>query len=131
MDSFQDTNIEVRSRPFVVVDVIEVELDVLPFVEAYDHPNVEVFDPKVLEWADLNLKMRSKRIERKKIINFYVKIIISLPCYFYKKFPINSLKCCDLFYLPGDNSDTGVLEGVGLCPGGRKWEGEPLLEPVP
>uniref|UniRef100_A0A1A9ZWT2 Uncharacterized protein n=1 Tax=Glossina pallidipes TaxID=7398 RepID=A0A1A9ZWT2_GLOPL len=22
-------------------------------------------------------------------------------------------------YLPGDNSDTGVLDGVGLCPGGR------------
>lgn len=32
-------------------------------------------------------------------------------------------------YKPGDNSDTGVLEGVGLWPGGRKWEGEPLLEP--
>lgn len=33
--------------------------------------------------------------------------------------------------LPGDNSETGVLEGVGLCPAGRKWEGEPLLEPLP
>lgn len=30
---------------------------------------------------------------------------------------------------PGDNSDTGVLDGVGLCPGGRKFEGDPLLEP--
>lgn len=60
MDSFQDTNIEVRSRPFVVVDVIEVELDVLPFAEAYDHPNVVVFDPKELGWADLNLKRNNK-----------------------------------------------------------------------
>ncbi len=34
------------------------------------------------------------------------------------------------FYLPGDNSDTGVLDGVGLCPGGRKCEGDPLLEPL-
>ena len=34
-------------------------------------------------------------------------------------------------YLPGDNSETGVLDGVGLCPGGRKCEGEPLLEPPP
>ena len=33
--------------------------------------------------------------------------------------------------VPGDNSDTGVLDGVGLCPGAKKWEGEPLLEPVP
>lgn len=38
--------------------------------------------------------------------------------------------CKYLFNLPGDNSDTGVLEGVGLCPGGRKCEGEPLLEPL-
>lgn len=30
---------------------------------------------------------------------------------------------------PGDNSETGVLDGVGLCPGGRKFEGDPLLEP--
>lgn len=33
--------------------------------------------------------------------------------------------------LPGESSETGVLEGVGLCPGGRKCEGEPLLEPPP
>lgn len=33
--------------------------------------------------------------------------------------------------VPGDSSDTGVLDGVGLCPGGRKCEGEPLLEPPP
>ena len=33
--------------------------------------------------------------------------------------------------LPGDNSETGVLDGVGLCPGGRKCDGEPLLEPPP
>lgn len=32
---------------------------------------------------------------------------------------------------PGDNSETGVLEGVGLWPGGRKCEGDPLLEPPP
>lgn len=47
------------------------------------------------------------------------------------------INCCQtphfnlLNYLPGDNSETGVLEGVGLCPAGRKWEGEPLLEPLP
>lgn len=33
--------------------------------------------------------------------------------------------------LPGESSDTGVLDGVGLCPGGRKCEGDPLLEPPP
>lgn len=33
--------------------------------------------------------------------------------------------------VPGDNSDTGVLDGVGLWPGGKKCDGEPLLEPVP
>lgn len=33
--------------------------------------------------------------------------------------------------IPGESSDTGVLEGVGLCPGGRKCEGDPLLEPPP
>lgn len=35
------------------------------------------------------------------------------------------------FYLPGDNSETGVLDGVGLCPGGRKCDGDPLFEPPP
>jgi hypothetical protein len=35
------------------------------------------------------------------------------------------------FHLPGESSDTGVLDGVGLCPGGRKCEGDPLLEPPP
>lgn len=35
------------------------------------------------------------------------------------------------FNLPGESSDTGVLDGVGLCPGGRKCEGDPLLEPPP
>lgn len=40
-------------------------------------------------------------------------------------------KCLWSVCLPGDNSETGVLEGVGLCPPGRKWEGEPLLEPLP
>lgn len=35
------------------------------------------------------------------------------------------------FNLPGESSETGVLDGVGLCPGGRKCEGEPLLEPPP
>lgn len=35
------------------------------------------------------------------------------------------------FYLPGDNSETGVLEGDGLCPGGRKCDGDPLFEPPP
>lgn len=34
-------------------------------------------------------------------------------------------------HLPGDNSETGVLDGVGLCPGGRKCDGDPLLEPPP
>lgn len=35
-------------------------------------------------------------------------------------------------FLPGDNSETGVLDGVGECPGGRKlFDGEPLLEPLP
>lgn len=33
--------------------------------------------------------------------------------------------------LPGESSDTGVLDGVGLCPGGRKCEGDPLLDPPP
>lgn len=33
--------------------------------------------------------------------------------------------------LPGDNSETGVLDGVGLCPGGRKCDGDPLFEPPP
>ena len=33
--------------------------------------------------------------------------------------------------LPGESSETGVLEGVGLCPGGRKCEGDPLFEPPP
>lgn len=33
-------------------------------------------------------------------------------------------------HLPGDNSDTGVLDGVGLCPGGRKCVGDPLLDPL-
>lgn len=33
--------------------------------------------------------------------------------------------------IPGESSDTGVLDGVGLCPGGRKCGGEPLLEPFP
>lgn len=36
-----------------------------------------------------------------------------------------------LLNLPGDISETGVLDGVGLCPGGRKCEGDPLLEPPP
>lgn len=36
-----------------------------------------------------------------------------------------------LGYLPGESSETGVLDGVGLCPGGRKCEGEPLLDPPP
>lgn len=35
--------------------------------------------------------------------------------YFYEL----ALKYIILFNLPGDNSDTGVLDGVGLCPGGR------------
>lgn len=39
------------------------------------------------------------------------------------------LKKSRMDYKPGDNSDTGVLDGVGLWPGGRKLEGEPLLEP--
>lgn len=34
-------------------------------------------------------------------------------------------------HIPGDNSDTGVLDGVGLWPGGKKCDGEPLLEPLP
>lgn len=33
--------------------------------------------------------------------------------------------------LPGESSETGVLDGDGLCPGGRKCDGEPLLEPPP
>jgi hypothetical protein len=33
---------------------------------------------------------------------------------------------------PGESSDTGVLDGDGLCPGGRKCDGDPpLLEPPP
>ena len=36
-----------------------------------------------------------------------------------------------IFHLPGDSSETGVLEGVGLCPGGRKCDGDPLFEPPP
>lgn len=35
------------------------------------------------------------------------------------------------FSVPGDNSDTGVLDGVGLWPGGKKCDGEPLLDPLP
>lgn len=34
-------------------------------------------------------------------------------------------------FLPGESSDTGVLDGVGLCPGGRKCDGDPLFEPPP
>jgi hypothetical protein len=45
---------------------------------------------------------------------------------------------CNFFYIfkafnrnnvPGESSETGVLDGVGLCPGGRKCEGDPLFEP--
>lgn len=33
-------------------------------------------------------------------------------------------------HIPGDSSETGVLDGVGLWPGGRKCDGDPLLEPL-
>lgn len=43
-------------------------------------------------------------------------------------------EACDwqlcICHLPGDNSETGVLDGVGLCPGGRKCVGDPLLDPL-
>lgn len=111
-DSFLvDTNIEVHSHPFVHEIVAVHEVVEVSFVEAYDHPNV-VSVPMELDWADLDLFFLNET-----------------------KFSIVKIFACILKYkmfkLPGDSSDTGVLDGVGLCPGGRKCEGDPLLEPLP
>lgn len=55
MDLFQDTSTEACNLPFEVVHVIAEVADVFAFAVAYDHPNVAVSDPMVLELVDLSL----------------------------------------------------------------------------
>lgn len=64
MDSFQavDTNIEAYNHPFeghVTVEAVD-EMVEKSFEVVCGHPNVMVFAPMVLVWADLDLEENEK-----------------------------------------------------------------------
>lgn len=141
MDSFRDTNTVACSRSSVVVDAIVEVVDASAFVAACDQTNVVVFDPKVLDFVDLSLNESRKKIKNWKFI------IISIDDSLRMNLCCLKNRCCSFFsiekisfqtkksiiliiettihtnnirnlYQPGDNSDTGVLDGVGLWPVG-------------
>lgn len=65
-DLFQDTNTEACSLPSVAERAIAEAPDVFAFAAVYDHPNVAVFGPMVLESVDLGLRETEKKRRRQR-----------------------------------------------------------------